>query len=238
MQQKMSDDDSNPEFKTQQERVYHQLREAILRGKFKPGNSVTLRGIAAMLDVSLMPVRDSLRRLTTERALQLLENRRIAVPEMSPEKLEEIYQARTALECLAATRALPYIDDQAIIELENLNNKHNLAISCGDVENYIYINFQFHRKIYSYGQPQALMPLIESLWLQIAPFMQSIFAQIKEADSLSQGNDQHRQALDAIKAKNAKLLAEVIRTDILDGAIGLQQAKGWPLSGHTSLLNA
>ena len=131
-----------------------------------------------------------------------------------------------------------FIDDKAIAELEELNNRHNLAISCGDVENYIYINFQFHRKIYSYGQPQALMPLIESLWLQIAPFMQSIFAQIKEADALSQGNDQHRQALDAIKSKDAKLLEHVIRADILDGAIGLQQAKGWPLSGHTSLLNA
>ncbi len=224
------------EFKTQQERVYHQLREAILRGKFEPGNSVTLRGIAAMLDVSLMPVRDSLRRLTTERALELLANRRIAVPAMTAAKLDEIYQARIALECLAAQRALPLIDNKALKALEKLNKKHNNAIRTGDVENYIYLNFEFHRLLYSFGQPTVLMPLIESLWLQIAPFMQTIFAQIKASDMLSDVNDKHHQALDAIKANDATLLSKAIKDDILDGAIGLQNAMGWPLSGHTNLI--
>ncbi|MCZ6830904.1 MAG: GntR family transcriptional regulator [Gammaproteobacteria bacterium] len=52
--------------RTQQERVYMQLRDAILSGQFVPGRSVTLRGVAAMLGVSPMPVREALRRLTAE----------------------------------------------------------------------------------------------------------------------------------------------------------------------------
>ena len=55
--------------RTQQERVYTRRREAILNGHVVPGRSVTLRGVAASLDVSPMPVREALRRLTAERAL-------------------------------------------------------------------------------------------------------------------------------------------------------------------------
>jgi DNA-binding GntR family transcriptional regulator len=88
--------------RTQQERVYSRLREAILNGHFEPGRSVTLRGVAKLLDVSPMPVREALRRLTAERALELLSNRRVAVPIMTITKLEEICDARIALETAAA----------------------------------------------------------------------------------------------------------------------------------------
>ena len=43
--------------RTQQERVYNRLREAILSGQFIPGRPVTLRGVAEMLGVSLRHVR-------------------------------------------------------------------------------------------------------------------------------------------------------------------------------------
>ncbi|MEH6549808.1 MAG: GntR family transcriptional regulator [Pseudomonadales bacterium] len=220
--------DEKIEFKTQQERVYYLLREAILRGKFEPGKSVTLRGIASMLDVSLMPVRESLRRLTTERALELLSNRRIAVPEMTQLKLEEIYRIRIVLECEAAVRALPYIDDAALAQLVALNEKHNKAIANGDIENYIYLNFIFHRTLYNLGQPQVLMPILESLWLQIAPFMRMVYEEIFAQGNFSDMEDQHEQAIAAIIAGDSDALEAAIRGDMLDGAIGLQTAMGWP----------
>ena len=52
-----------------QERVYRELREAIVTGRFVPGRPVTLRGVAVELGVSPMPVREALRQLVAERAL-------------------------------------------------------------------------------------------------------------------------------------------------------------------------
>ncbi len=218
------------EHKTQQEMVYHQLREAILRGKFEPGNSVTLRGIAEMLGVSLMPVRESLRRLTTERALQLLENRRIAVPSMTAEKLEELYQLRVSLESFAAVKAMSKIDAMAITALEELNDRHNEAIAKGDIENYIFINFEFHRLMYSYGELQVAMPLIESLWLQIAPFMRVVYDKFTAEENYNESDDKHSMIIDAIKNQNATKLKYLIHDDILDGVRSLQEAMGWSVS--------
>src|SRR5699024_7282304 len=102
---------------TRQEWVYRQLKEAILGGQFVPGRSVPWRGIAAMLDVSLTPVREAMRRLVAERALESHGNRRVTVPKMTPRKLDELCSVRIALETLAAERALPAIDSERIARL-------------------------------------------------------------------------------------------------------------------------
>ncbi|MCR8922859.1 GntR family transcriptional regulator [Dasania sp. GY-MA-18] len=228
----MNTDDkpSSNEPKTQQERVYMQLREAILRGKFEPGHSVTLRGIAEMLGVSLMPVRESLRRLTTERALQLLNNRRITVPMMTPEKLEELYQARVSLESYAASRAIQNIDPEALSYLYEVNEKHTQSILEDNVEDYIYLNFEFHRELYRYGRCEVVMPLIESLWLQIAPFMRMVHSQYLTESRFNEAEDKHKAMLTAIEKNNPAQLKYLIHDDILDGVRRLQAAMGWPIS--------
>ena len=221
---------SKVEHKTQQERVYHQLREAILRGKFEPGHSVTLRGIAEMLDVSLMPVRESLRRLTAERALQLLNNRRIAVPTMTQQKLEEIYHARVSLESYAAERAMANIDSSGLQRLAEMNERHTQSILQDDVENYIYLNFEFHRAFYGYGESEVVMPLIESLWLQIAPFMRMVHSQFRRESDFNEAEDKHKAMLLAVQNNNPTQLKYLIHDDILDGVRRLQAAMNWPIS--------
>jgi DNA-binding GntR family transcriptional regulator len=148
--------------RTQQERVYTRLREAILNGHFVPGRSVTLRGVAASLDVSPMPVREALRRLTAERALELLSNRRVAVPIMTITKLEEICDARIALETAAAERALAGIGEAELLHLREIDDAVNRAIDKHDVLAYIHGNYNFHFTLYGYGNSEITLPLIES----------------------------------------------------------------------------
>src|SRR5262245_43714079 len=92
---------------TTHESVYRTLRERILIGGFAPGMAVTLRGLADTLGVSVMPVRDAVRRLIAERALTMLDNRRVRVPEMTRAKFNQVVFARQMLEPELAARALP-----------------------------------------------------------------------------------------------------------------------------------
>jgi DNA-binding GntR family transcriptional regulator len=207
--------------RTQQERVYMQLRDAILSGQFVPGRSVTLRGVAEMLGVSPMPVREALRRLTAERALELLGNRRIAVPLMTLPKLEEICEARVALETAVAERALPAISRQGMKELRSLDNGVTRSIAAHDVQGYIKGNYDFHFTLYHYGESQVTIPLIESLWLQTAPFMRLVL----DRYGLQDLPDRHQQALDAIERGSASGLRRAIELDIREGPGGIGQAE-------------
>src|SRR5687768_10906333 len=79
------------------QKVYIQLREAIMSGKFRPGESVTLRGLASALGTSVMPARDAVLRLVTERALHST-GRSVKVPSLTFEQLQDIERFRILLE--------------------------------------------------------------------------------------------------------------------------------------------
>lgn len=224
------------EFKTQQERVYYQLREAILCGRFVPGRDVTLRGLADMLDVSPMPIREALRRLTTENALALKDNRRITVPHMTASRLEQIVEARVALETQAALRALPHINQDQLKALISLDDMVTKAIEVQDAEAYIRSNLQFHSQLYSHGPNGVILPLIESLWLQSAPFMRLVLNRI----GLGYLTDRHVQATDAIANRDALALKLAIASDIREGigALGQEELEAAIAEGEASQLKS
>lgn len=210
-----------PSDMTVQEWVYRELRSAIMRGRFVPGHAVTMRGIAEMLDVSPMPVREALRRLVAEGALSLLPNRRVAVPDMSPARFEELCAARVSLETLAAERALPAIDAERLERLRKIDDQLDEAIDRDDVEGYMLKNLEFHHSLYSSTPSQVLLPLIESLWLQFGPFMRMVLNKYRSEPYI----DRHKEALAAIAARDAYALRVAIEADIRDGigALGREE---------------
>jgi DNA-binding GntR family transcriptional regulator len=201
------------DYRTTQERVYYQVRDAILRGKFLPGKSVTIRGLAAELGCSPMPVREALRRLTSERALEVSDTRRVTVPTMTPEKLVEICAARVALECQAAEQALPFVGPQELQQLRELDDRVNEALAANNIQAYVTANLEFHFTLYRLGRPHIILSLIESLWLQTAPLQHLIFQRF----GVQELPDRHQDLLQAIAARDTQRVHTAIRQDIEEG---------------------
>ncbi|WP_346836775.1 GntR family transcriptional regulator [Microbulbifer sp. SAOS-129_SWC] len=201
------------EYRTTQERVYYQVRDAILRGKFLPGHAITIRGLAAELDCSPMPVREALRRLTSERALELSDTRRVTVPTMTPEKLAEICAARVALECQAAAQALPHVGAAELAQLRELDERVTRALADKDIEEYVTANLEFHFTLYRLGDPHIILSLIESLWLQTAPLQHLVFQRF----GVQELPDRHQDLIDAIASGEPERVRTAIRQDIEEG---------------------
>ena len=198
---------------TVQEFAFRRLRHAIMTGRFSPGLAVTIRGLATLLGVSAMPVREAMRRLVAERALDLLDNRRVRVPEMTEARFSALIAARILLECEAARQALPSITPAGLAELRRLDSAADEVFSKGDTERTIEANFAFHRYLYSLAPSDALTPLIESIWLQIGPFMRAAL----QGATVYNRADRHAEALTAIAAGDAAALARAIEADVRDG---------------------
>ncbi|MDG1859123.1 MAG: GntR family transcriptional regulator [Emcibacteraceae bacterium] len=195
---------------TSQEWVYRALRFAIMSGQFQPNQALTIRQIARLLNVSAMPVREALKRLTAEGALTIKANRRIIVPMLIPARLSELVELRVELESFAAIRALPYVNDDLLIELEELNDKQNSAFEARDFQGIILENQNFHRTLYSAHPHPVTMPMIEQLWLQIGPLHRLSVAKLPEHYT----HDRHCDILDALKAHNPYGLKSAIEADI------------------------
>ena len=224
----MAPDQSEPveEKTTLQERVYRDLRAAIMTGRFKPGRSVTIRGLAEDLNVSSMPVREALRRLVSERALTLKPNRRGGGPAVTLEAFEGLTEARVALERLAAPRALIAAREAGRLEpladeLARIDAEQDHAIEAGDWEAYLQKNLDFHFTLYAEANSRVSVPLIESLWLQIGPFLYLT----RESLGVTYNEDRHKEAVAALRAGDGKALMRAIEQDIRDGMGSLPREK-------------
>ena len=194
--------------------VYRLLRQAIMTGRFKPGDPVTINGLADSLRVSAMPVREALHRLVADGALELLDNRRVRVPLVDADRFDEILATRIALETVAAERALPHINFVHLARLQELDARCDAIYDAGDLEGGIAANFAFHRCLYEVNASAVMLPLIESLWLRLGPFMRLASENLRVHYVI----DRHAEALDAIKRKDVVALKAAITADIQDGA--------------------
>lgn len=78
------------------------VREAIATGLIAPGAQLGEANLARELGVSRGPLREGLQRLTAEGLLISIRNRGLFVVEMTPERVQDMYLARQAVERAAA----------------------------------------------------------------------------------------------------------------------------------------
>ena len=106
--------------KTLRQEVYDQLRDKIISAEILPGESISLRDLAAKFGVSLMPVREALWQLESEKIIVIESNKRIHVNTLTAKEMEEALRLRVLLESMAAERACDLRPDEEIPKLKQL----------------------------------------------------------------------------------------------------------------------
>ena len=124
------------------EMTYRALKELLLFGEIAPGQAVTIQGLVARLEVGMTPVREALRRLISEGALEFQGNRRVSVPILTPENLSELKFARAMIERELTLKAFSNIDENGLKQLESLDSgliRQSRAVisvhTCGTIMN-------------------------------------------------------------------------------------------------------
>jgi DNA-binding GntR family transcriptional regulator len=200
--------------------TYARLRDMILFGHLAPGAPVTIQGLIADLGAGMTPVREAIRRLTAEGALLPQGNRRVAVPELSAEMLEQVAFARLAIEPKLAELAAPRLTPAQIDRLEAIDGAVNRAIDAGKLPDYLAANHAFHFALYEAAEAPVLLDLARSLWLRAGPSLRAVI----DRYGRDVAPDLHRVALSAMRAGDAKALASAIERDIQQGIEHVRQA--------------
>jgi DNA-binding GntR family transcriptional regulator len=198
---------------TMHEKVYRTMHEALIVGRFTPGKGISLRSLAAALNVGVMPVREAIRRLAAEHALEVRDNRRVYVPSMTRPRFEELMRARMLLEPECALRALPRIDTKRLAMIRAHDQAMNDSYATGNAELYMAANYRFHFGIYDAAGSEVMVPLLESLWVRFGPFLRMVYGIVGTAEL----TDKHELAIDAIRRGDGAALKAAIEADIADG---------------------
>ncbi|MBK5944987.1 GntR family transcriptional regulator [Rhodobacter veldkampii DSM 11550] len=195
------------------ERLYRTLRQQILTGELLPGQPLTLRGLAKAHGVSMTPAREALRRLVAEGALMLSSSGRVATPELSSERIEELAALRALIEPELASRALPRAHMALIERLTAINAVNAEAVAKQDAVGYIRSNLEFHRTLYLRAQAPAMLAIIETVWLQLGPTTRALYNRVPRTEPPRH----HRLILAALKAGDEPGLRLAIRSDVTQG---------------------
>ncbi|NEX45510.1 GntR family transcriptional regulator [Pseudotabrizicola algicola] len=204
--------------------TYARLRDMILFGHLEPGAAVTIQGLIADLGAGMTPVREAIRRLTAEGALEPKGNRRVAVPGMTEAVLEQVAFARLTIEPRLAEMAAAHLTPAVINQLQLLDNTVDRAIRAGDVPGYLEANHAFHFCLYEVSGAPVLVDMARSMWLRFGPSLRVVCARFG-SDALP---DRHVEALAAMRAGDAGALRDAIERDIAQGVdqVKLALAKG------------
>lgn len=195
------------------DRLYRTLRQQIMHGELPPGRALTLRGLASQFGLSMTPAREAVRRLVAEGALTLSASGRVATPELTGERVEELAALRALLEPELASRALPRVHMALIERMQAINAANQDAARGSDGVAYVRTNLEFHRALYLRAQSPAILAVVETVWLQLGPTMSSLYARLNRRDP----PQHHRLIIAALKAGDEPGLRLAVRTDVTQG---------------------
>lgn len=199
--------------KPEHETIYLRVKEMILFGEVVPGQPVTIHGLADSIGTGITPAREAIRRLTAEGALVIQKNRRIEVPAMTANRLQQIELVRMTVEPELAEIAASNCKPSDIEELERLDLLVDEAIKVGDIRGYLEANYRFHFHLYSLADAQILRRIAETLWLRIGPSLRVVCGRYGTANLV----DHHRAATQALHDGDAETTREAIAQDIRQG---------------------
>jgi DNA-binding GntR family transcriptional regulator len=200
--------------------VYKQLSDLLMSGRVMPGEQLSLRTLAQGLGVSVMPVREAVHRLLSEKALVLLPNRILRVPTMTVSQFREITKIRIHLESLAVSQAAALVEEPGLVEIRSAHERFALEMSAKkpDESNLIALNKELHFAIYRQAQMPMLLEMIESLWLRIGPILNYDFrsgsARVTEHVSVAH----HERIINALARRDASGASQALAGDLQGAA--------------------
>lgn len=116
-------DDTGPQIADEAETVADstlaRLSEAILKGELKPGAKVSEPELARQFGISRAPLREAIRRLEERNVLTRAPRLGARVVVLSPERVQQIFVVREAVEGMIAREAAKYITDEEIAYLRD-----------------------------------------------------------------------------------------------------------------------
>ncbi len=192
-----------------QQAVVDELRRVILAGDVPPGTAIPLDEVAAMFEVSLIPVRESLKVLIGEGLVDHRPRAGYTVALLTRTELQELYVARGVLEnavLAVAVRVAQPADHQRAWEAHQLLGA---ALRDSDHPAYHRESRRFHFALVAPARMRRLEAMVESAWNLTEPYQPMAHISAAEREQL---HTDHGVMLEAFTAGDAAALLQTAST--------------------------
>ncbi len=181
------------------------VREAILAGELAAGSRIDQVNLAERLDVSLVPVREALKKLEAEGFVQIVPRRGAFVTNTSMSDMEDLYFAREIIEGEAAYLAADKLSKADLEVMDALMPQMDHALVHQDFGTFMTCNRTFHMTVYQATGSRYIVNMIASLW-DLAERYRYRYIYLRDQGAKVQA--EHQAILDACHAHDQEALRQ------------------------------
>lgn len=209
--------------------IYDHLRRRILRVELRPGEPINERGLAEALGASRTPLRDAIRRLSSEGLISTIPHVGTSVALIDAARLRECNFIRVALECAGIRQAAPLCTEQDGRILDELVTRQAATVASGDIAANIEVDLAFHGAILALAGLDTTVTVLNGIMgdvLRLRHLSGEMEGRMERTIS------EHRAIVAALRSRDANACDEAMRTHLQSSLASILAV----LDGHQDYL--
>jgi DNA-binding GntR family transcriptional regulator len=143
--------------------AYNELRRLILSGDLAPGSRLAQNELADNLEMSITPLREAVRRLSSEGLVEVDAHRDVRIAQMSAKEARQLFEVRLSLDPTAAELAAERRTEQDILIMRAALNRL-VPVTRQWGEEGLLAHRDFHRSLYVASHNDVLIRLLDDVW--------------------------------------------------------------------------
>jgi DNA-binding GntR family transcriptional regulator len=191
--------------------VYNTLSSAILSRRLAPGSQLVEIPISEKLKISRTPIRNAIRKLASERLVNIIPNKGAFVVNPSIDEIKQAYRLRQELEIIAAKQSIHHLDTDDYNRMKNYLNEEDRALEDRDLKRYLQANKNFHMVISEKSGNKFLNEFIERLIDETMIYLILFDSFFEGTSAIPNGPTEHKQIVSALKQKDLKKVENILK---------------------------
>jgi len=197
-----------PIFKTIREQIVARLRDDVIAGVFKPGESLREHALSKRYGVSRSPIRDALLQLTQEGLLVATPNCGVRVGSRLDDEIQPlVIDIRIRIERFALDRAMRLNHESLVETLERRLENNRKACEEGALAAIVKSDMEFHQCIIEKADSDKLM----GIWKQVVSAMMLHYERL--GDWMASYKE-HRAIFEAVKKGDKRAAQAALKANI------------------------
>ena len=178
--------------------AYERILQGIHDGKYEPGQRLVLETIGSELGVSVVPVREAIRKLEAEGLVTFERNVGARVARIDPAEFFVTIEALSYIEGAAIALGARLITPEAIATAREINTQmREMAQSSHlDPQEFSRLNERFHRTLSDFCTNDHMSDLVDRGWARLHRLRSSTFGFVPERALAS--TDEHDHIVDLV----------------------------------------
>lgn len=151
------------QFRSSKEKAYKLIKEAIIARTFAPGQFLSENELSRNLGVSRTPIREALQTLEVEGFVRLIPRKGAQVTEISLKDVDEVYELRLVLECLAGEKLIQHKDEICLQLMKDVLKTQIRIMDEKDPVKFIAADREFHLALIRAARNERMYRFYDSL---------------------------------------------------------------------------